>query len=98
MCTLFLGCCGVAGILVAVRKPSQRASQPPWVDRRLDLFGRAFAESVARGDFGTAGRFVELAAQTAAGSRGPIPGGAAQHRKPDGAAGSGGGAGGTSAR
>jgi hypothetical protein len=95
VCTVFLGCCGVAGILVAVRNPAQSANQP-W-DRCLELLMRAFAESVARGDYGTAGRFVELAARAAAGPRGPIPGGAALHRKTDGAAGSGGGTGGTSA-
>ena len=97
LCTVLLGSCGVAGILVAVRSPAHPAAQPYWPDRRLDLCTLAFAESVARGDYVTASRFVDLAVRTAAGWPRAIRS-AAQHRRPDGTAGSEEGTGGTPAR
>ncbi|MGZ4618806.1 MAG: hypothetical protein ACXV5Q_02990 [Frankiaceae bacterium] len=97
LCTLLLGSCGVAGILVAVRCPAHPAAQPYGRDRRLDLCTLAFAESVARGDYATASRLVDLAVHTAAGSPRSIRS-AARHRRPDGTAGSEGGIGGASTR
>ncbi len=97
LCSLLLGFCGVVGILVAVRRPARPAPQPYWPDRRVDLCTLAFAESVARGDYATANRFVDLAVLVSAGWPKAIRS-TARHRKPDGTAGSEGGLGGTSAR